>query len=146
MLHTQPSIFFTIRRSVSTLLTALLLLITTTSLTLENDINSLISKAVQAGKAAPLAPYFDKQIELKIDALQVDYNTVSARHAELILSTFFRKYPPHRFEYIYMGGSGNLLYRTGSYYTGEDQYQVYVIMHRRTDKRVVIHSLQFRKA
>ena len=146
MLHIQPAFFSTIRRSASTLLTVLLLSITSLSFTLESDINLLISSSVQAGKAAPLAPYFDKQIELRIDALHVDYNTVSARQAELILSTFFRKYPPYRFEYVYKGGSGNLLYRTGSYYTGEDQYQVYVIMHRRTDKRVVIHSLQFRKA
>lgn len=143
-IHTTNLLNF--RRSFSTLVAALFLLMTTTSFTLEKDINLLISNAVQAGKAAPLAPYFDKKIELKIDALQVDYTTVSARQAELILSTFFRKYPPYRFEYIYKGGSGNLLYRTGSYFTGEDQYQVYVLMHRRADKRVVIHSLQFRKA
>ncbi|WP_229376479.1 DUF4783 domain-containing protein [Fibrella aquatilis] len=146
MLHVTTNLFLPIQRPIRRFLLAIMLLITLPSLTLDNDINVLIISSVKAGKAAPLATYFDKQIELKIDALQVDYTTVSARQAELILGTFFRKYPPYRFEYIYKGGSGNLLYRTGSYYTGEDHYQVYVLMHRRADKRVVIHSLQFRKA
>ena len=109
------------------------------------DITQTVSGSLRSGDASRLSAHFDKTIELLIDAEQVDFQSVQATHAELILRSFFRKYPPHGFQFIYRGGANRLRYSTGTYVTNGQAFSVYVLMRQTTNQQYVINTLHFRK-
>ncbi|MBC8152932.1 MAG: DUF4783 domain-containing protein [Bacteroidetes bacterium] len=114
-----------------------------------------VQQSLRTGSARQLATYFDKSIELIIDSEDIEFPSVQATHAEFILKSFFRKYPPRRFQYVYQGHAAHRRYSTGTYQTGRETFQVYVLMREttaRTDRNVNpgpsqyrISTLHFRK-
>lgn len=111
----------------------------------ETDITQTVSISLRSGDASRLSTRFAKTIELVIDAEKVEFSAVQATHAELILRSFFRKYPPHSFQFVYRGASDRLRYSTGTYETDGQAFSVYVLMRQTSDNRYVINALHFRK-
>lgn len=109
------------------------------------DIFQIIHTSLCNGDAAQLSTQFAKNIELVIDTEEVKFPSLQATHAELILRSFFRKYPPHRFQFVYSGGSNRLRYSTGTYETQGQAFTVYVLMRQTNNQRFVINTLHFRK-
>ena len=97
------------------------------------------------GNAHQLSAHFAKTLELVIDAEHVSFPSVQATHAELILRSFFRKYPPHRFQFVYQGSSDRIRYNTGTYETDGHSFAVYVLMRQTANQQFVIDALHFRK-
>ena len=113
--------------------------------TIETDITQTVGVSLRSGDASRLSARFAKTIELVIDAEKVEFPAVQATHAELILRSFFRKYPPHRFQFVYRGASDRLRYSTGTYETDGQTFSVYVLMRQTPDQHYVINALHFRK-
>ncbi|MVM33212.1 DUF4783 domain-containing protein [Spirosoma sp. HMF4905] len=112
---------------------------------IETDITQTVSTSLRSGDAGRLSARFAKTIELVIDAEKIEFSAVQATHAELILRSFFRKYPPHRFDFVYRGASDRLRYSTGTYETDGRTFSVYVLMRQTSDNNYVINALHFRK-
>lgn len=108
-------------------------------------VSEIIRSSFRSGNAQDLASYFDKQLELLIDSEAIDFPEVRAKHAELILTTFFRKHPPQDFQYVYRGGSAHLRYVTGLYQTAGQRFSVYLLMRQDAHQRFVINTLHLRK-
>lgn len=111
----------------------------------DKSVNEEIKSSFRSGSAQNLAEYFDDQLELFIDTEAVDFSEVRAKHAELILSTFFKKHPPQNFQYVYQGGSARLRYVTGLYQTGGQRFSVYMLMKQDSHNRLLINTLHLRK-
>ena len=109
------------------------------------DITQVVGTSLRQGDAGQLSARFAKTIELVIDAEKVEFSAVQATHAELILRSFFRKYPPHSFQFVYRGGSDRLRYSTGTYETDGQRFAVYVLMRQTADQPFTINALHFRK-
>lgn len=114
-------------------------------LPVNTDITQAVGTSLRHGDAGKLSASFAKTIELVIDTEQVEFSSVQATHAELILRSFFRKYPPHSFQFIYRGTSDRLRYSTGTYATTGKTFSVYVLMHQADKQHCVINALHFRK-
>lgn len=112
---------------------------------IETDITQTVGVSLRSGDAGRLSARFAKTIELVIDSENVEFAAVHADHAELILRAFFRKYPPHRFQFVYRGASDRLRYSTGTYETDGQIFSVYVLMRQTTNQQYVINALHFRK-
>ncbi len=111
----------------------------------EPDIIQTVGTSLRSGDASGLSARFAKTIELVIDAENVEFQAVQATHAKLILRSFFRKYPPHSFQFVYRGSSDRLRYSTGTYQTNGQVFAVYVLMRQSNDHQYVINALHFRK-
>lgn len=111
----------------------------------ETDISQTVGTSLRSGDASRLSAQFAKTIELVIDTENVEFQAVQATHAELILRSFFRKYPPHSFQFVYRGSSDRLRYSTGTYETSGQVFAVYVLMRQTSDNHYVINALHFRK-
>ena len=111
----------------------------------ETDITQAVGTSLRSGDAGKLSARFAKTIELVIDTEKIEFSSVQAIHAELILRSFFRKYPPHNFQFIYKGTSDRLRYSTGTYETNGKNFSVYVLMHQIENQHYVINALHFRK-
>jgi hypothetical protein len=109
------------------------------------DIIQILKISLQSGDAAQLSARFARNIELVIDAEKVEFQSVQATHAEMILRSFFRKYPPHHFQFVYRGASDHLQYSTGTYETNGQTFSVYVLMRQISDQQFAIKALHFRK-
>lgn len=109
------------------------------------DVAKIVRTSLLTGNAGQLSACFAKTIELVIDAEKVDFPALSTDHAELILRSFFRKYPPHGFRFVHQGVSAHLHYRTGTYTSDGQSFTVYVLMRRTPNRQYVINTLHFRK-
>ncbi|QHV95223.1 DUF4783 domain-containing protein [Spirosoma endbachense] len=109
------------------------------------EVIQTVQTSLRKGNAGQLSTRFDRTIELVIDAEKVEFPSVQATHAALILRSFFRKYPPHGFQFVYRGASDRLRYSTGTYSTEGRTFAVYVLMHQNADHQYVINALHFRK-
>lgn len=109
------------------------------------DITQTVKLSLRSGDAAQLSARFAKTIELVIDAEKVEFQSVQATHAEMILRSFFRKYPPHNFQFVYRGASDRLRYSTGTYESNGQTFAVYVLMRQINDQQFAIKALHFRK-
>lgn len=109
------------------------------------DITQTVGTSLRNGDAGRLSARFAKTIELIIDAENVEFQALQATHAELILRSFFRKYPPQSFQFIYRGASDKLRYSTGTYAAGGEIFSVYVLMRQTPDHQYTINALHFRK-
>lgn len=111
----------------------------------ETDISQTVGTSLRNGDAGQLSARFAKTLELVIDTENVEFKALQATHAELILRSFFRKYPPHSFRFVYRGASDTLRYSTGSYETNGQIFSVYVLMRQTREHQYVINALHFRK-
>ncbi|GAB3952252.1 hypothetical protein GCM10028805_33900 [Spirosoma harenae] len=111
----------------------------------EADITQSVGVSLRTGDASQLSARFAKTIELVIDTEKVEFPAVQATHAQLILRSFFRKYPPHDFQFIYRGASDRMRYSTGTYETDGKSFSVYVLMRQTSNQGYVINALHFRK-
>lgn len=111
----------------------------------DSEVIQTVQTSLRNGNAGQLSARFDRNIELVIDTEKVEFSSVQATHAELILRSFFRKYPPHGFEFVYRGASDRLRYSTGTYTTEGQSFAVYVLMRQNADHHYVINALHFRK-
>ncbi|GAB3999743.1 hypothetical protein GCM10028807_50830 [Spirosoma daeguense] len=111
----------------------------------ESDITQTVGTSLRSGDAGQLSTRFAKNIELVIDTEKVDFSSVQATHATLILRSFFRKYPPNNFQFIYRGSSDKMRYSTGTYVTGGQNFSVYVLMRQNTNREFTINALHFRR-
>lgn len=112
---------------------------------LDTPITETIRTSLTTGDAGQLSSRFAKTIELVIDAENVKFTAVEATHAQLILRSFFRRHPPHSFQFIYKGTSDRLRYSTGTYETDGQLFAVYVLMRQTKDHQYVINTLHFRQ-
>lgn len=111
----------------------------------ETDVTQAVGISLRNGDAGQLSARFAKTIELVIDTEKVDFQALQATHAELILRSFFRKYPPHGFQFVYRRASDKRRYSTGIYETDGQVFSVYVLMRQTPDHHYVINALHFRK-
>ncbi len=121
----------------------------------DTGVASVVQRSLRTGSARQLAAYFDTTIELIIDTEAVEFQSVEAAHAELILKSFFRRHPPQRFQYVYQGMSDHQYYSSGNYQSGGQRFQVYVLMREKKGQdthsgvnqpqQYVINTLHFRK-
>lgn len=95
----------------------------------QRSLRTNVQQSISTGSARQLATYFDKNIELIIDSEAIEFPSVRATHAEIILKSFFRKYPPRHFQYVYHDDGTHQRHSTGTYQTGLETFQVYVLMH-----------------
>lgn len=110
-----------------------------------SNISQTVVVSMQSGDASRLSTGFARTIDLVIDSEKVSFPAVQASHAQLILRSFFRKYPPHRFQLTYEGSSDRLRYSTGTYESNGKQFSVYVLMRQISNQQYVINALHFRK-
>lgn len=109
------------------------------------EIAEKIKGSFKSGNAHSLADHFEKSLELVIDAEHVEFRRVRHEQAELILKTFFKKYPPKDFRYGFQGTASKVRYCTATYQTlSGSKFQVYILM-RVTDNDYLINTLHFKK-
>ncbi|MEZ0608899.1 DUF4783 domain-containing protein [Fibrella sp. WM1] len=101
-----------------------------------------IGDSMRLGEANRLASYFDANLELRIDPFGVDYPSVRASQAELIMRSFFKKYPPRHFQPSDQGLTPHLRYTTGTYWSGSQAFRVNVLMRQTAPGKYRIHSIQ----
>jgi len=106
------------------------------------DPTQAIGVSIKLGEAHQLAAFFDKDLELRIDPVGVDFPSVRANQAEVIMRSFFKKYPPVRFQTADQGSTAHLRYATGTYWSGSRAFHVSVLMRQATPGRYRIHSIQ----
>ena len=94
----------------------------------ETDPSRVIGMSMQQGEAHLLAALFDSTIELRVDPVDVDYPCVQANQAELIMRSFFKRYPPNRFQAAEQGSTAHLRYATGVYWSGAQAFRIHVLM------------------
>ena len=121
----------------------------------DSTITDVVRQSLRTGSAQELAAHFDTNIELIIDTEAIEFPSVDATHAEIILKSFFRKHPPRRFQYVHQGTSEHQHYSTGTYQTNREKFQVYVVLKEATDSngqyaevgphQYLINTLHFRK-
>ncbi len=113
--------------------------------TTEEDVPDSIRVAIQTGDAHYLAASFDKTLEFVIDSESVNFSSIRAGHAEVILDGFFKKHPPSRFRFVQTGASNRLQYGTGVYQSSGETFSVYITLRRTETNEYVINALQFRQ-
>lgn len=111
---------------------------------LSSDANptQAIGDALRLGEARRLATYFDANLELRIDPVGVDYPSVRSNQAELIMRSFFKRFPPRHFMPSDQGVTPHLRYTTGTYWSGSQAFRVNVLMRQTTPGQYRIHSIQ----
>ncbi len=124
---------------------SLLVGVTPVKNTVGNDISQTVVVSMRSGDASRLSTGFARTIDLVIDSEKVAFPAVQASHAQLILRSFFRKYPPHSFQLTYEGSSDRLRYSTGLYESNGRQFSVYVLMRQISNQHYVINALHVRK-
>ena len=100
--------------------------------------------SLKQGQASELASMFDENVDLLIDAEQIDFSEISQTHAEIILKSFFKRWPPQDFQLGHQGANSLSQYYRGLYKTNRGNYAVYILLKRNQD-RFLVESIQFRK-
>jgi Domain of unknown function (DUF4783) len=110
----------------------------------EAAIAETLKSAFIKGNSKDLAIHFDKTLELVIDTERVSFRNVHTNQAELIVKSFFKKYPPKDFRYIFQGTASKVRYCTATYHSGGAAFQVYILMHI-DDAGYKINTLHLKK-
>lgn len=97
---------------------------------------------IQTGSAHQLAAYFDTELDLRIDPMGIDFSSVRASQAALIMRSFFRKYPPRQFQTVEQGNTAHLRYTTGTYLSAARSFRVNVLLRQVTPGQYRIHAIQ----
>ncbi len=110
----------------------------------DGGLSQKLKSALKNGKANELVALFNKNVELVIDSEKVDFSKISTSQAEQILKAFFKKHPPHDFQFVYQSTGATMRYNTGTYLTGTDAYLVYILL-KKAGNQYVVETLHFRK-
>jgi hypothetical protein len=108
-------------------------------------LSETVRVSLSRGNAHQLSAYFSKTLQLVIDPVNVEFQSVQAAQAEQILRSFFKRYPPHHFSFVYRGQSSRLRYSTGVYETDGQAFTVYVLMRQSSNRQFQINAIHFRK-
>ncbi len=110
-----------------------------------NQVNAQIPDdiilSLKSGNAKVLAGYFNQNVELVI--LEND-NVYSKAQAEQIVTSFFVRYQPERFQVIHQGGKEGAQYVIGNLTTKQGVFRVYFLLKKSTGKDI-IHQLRIEK-
>ena len=110
----------------------------------QSEVINGTKSALKSGNSKDLAKYFNGNIELIIEAENVDMDKVSNTQAELIIKNFFQKYPAKDFSYVHQGSSPEgLQYSTGTYQTSNGTFLVYMVM-KQFGGKYMIDRIDFR--
>ncbi len=72
----------------------------------------------------------------------IDFSSVRASQAALIMRSFFRKYPPCQFQTVEQGNTAHLQYTIGTYWSETRSFRVNVLLRQVTPGQYRIHSIQ----
>lgn len=97
--------------------------------------------SLKSGNAKVLSEYFNQNVELVI--LEND-NVYSKAQAEQIVSNFFTRYQPEKFNIIHQGGKEGAQYVIGHLETKQGIFRVYFLLKKTTGKEI-IHQLRIEK-
>jgi len=97
--------------------------------------------SLQSGNARVLASYFNQNVELVI--LDND-NIYSRAQAEQIVSNFFSRFQPVRFNELHSRGKEGAHYVIGNLVTKQETFRVYFLM-KKTGGKDIIHQLRIEK-
>ncbi len=97
--------------------------------------------SMKSGNAKVLSGYFNQNVELVI--LEND-DVYSKAQAEQIVTSFFVRYQPERFQVIYQGGKEGAQYVIGTLTTKQGVFRVYFLLKKSTGKDI-IHQLRIEK-
>lgn len=96
---------------------------------------------LKTGNAKMLGSFFNQNVELVI--LEND-NVYSKAQAEQIVTSFFARYQPERFNVIHQGGKEGAQYVIGNLVTKQGSFRVYFLLKKNTGKDI-IHQLRIEK-
>jgi hypothetical protein len=131
MNRTHPVLYFTL---------AICLVFTVNSSVLSQPVDSVLSNLIQSGNAEKLVDYFNESVDLGLPEADQDY---SKKQALMVMRDFFKNYPPESFNLKESGfTSEDNMFMIGDYITGENTYQLLVLL-RRTNKDFLIHKMKF---
>lgn len=108
-------------------------------------LSEIVRVSLSNGNAHQLSAYFSKTLQLVIDPVNVQFQSVQAAQAEQILRSFFKKYPPQHFGFVYRGATSRLRYSTGTYETNGQTFAVYLLMRQGSNQQFQINAIHFRK-
>jgi hypothetical protein len=110
------------------------------ALTHAQSIDSTLTFLINEGDADGLLEYFDESVDLGLPDADQDYGR---KQAFMVMKDFFKNYPPEKFTLKESGfTSENNMFLIGDYITGEDAYQLLVLL-RRSGERLLIHKMKF---
>jgi hypothetical protein len=102
------------------------------------EILSDISASFEAGNAARISGYFNKNIELTFfDKEDIFSNT----QAEMILRDFFSKNKPTQFKIIHQGGKEDSRYAIGRLTCGTESFRITILI-KNENNNSFIHQLR----
>lgn len=104
------------------------------------DMNSKIAASIKTANARELSNYFNNTIDLTIPGNE---GTYSKGQAEMIVKSFFVKYPPASFTLNHQGKSNDgSHYAIGTYKSGSLEFRAYFLV-KVLSGQPLIHQLKF---
>lgn len=97
--------------------------------------------SLKSGNAKVLATYFNQNVELVIPEHD---NVFSKAQAEQIVTQFFVRNQPERFNIIHQGGKEGAQYVIGNLATKQGIFRVYFLL-KKTAGKDIIHQLRIEK-
>ena len=106
----------------------------------QDDITASIAAAINDGDSKKLASYFNSSIDLTVPGTD---GTYSKSQAEMIVKSFFSKYPPVSFKINQQGSSNEgSQFAVGTMSTKTSTFRTYFLI-KKIDNVPLIHQLQF---
>lgn len=106
----------------------------------QEDITASIAAAINSGDSKKLASYFNSSIDLTVPGTD---GTYSKSQAEMIVKSFFSKFPPVSFKINQQGSSNEgSQFAIGTMYTKTSTFRTYFLI-KKVDNTPLIHQLQF---
>jgi len=106
----------------------------------QKDINPKIITAIKSANARDLSSWFNNPIDLTIPGSE---GTYSKAQAEMIVKSFFQKYPPTSFTVNHQGKSNDgSQYAIGKYVSGSKEFRTYFLL-KIISGQPYIHQLKF---
>lgn len=106
----------------------------------QEDITASIAAAINSGDSKKLASYFNSSIDLTVPGTD---GTYSKSQAEMIVKSFFSKFPPLSFKINQQGSSNEgSQFAIGTMYTKTSTFRTYFLI-KKVNNTPLIHQLQF---
>lgn len=106
----------------------------------QKELNPKIIAAIKSANAKELSTYFNNPVDLTTPGNE---GTYSKAQAEMIVKSFFQKYPPASFTISHQGKSNDgSQYAIGAYKSGANQFRTYLLL-KVISGQPLIHQLKF---
>jgi len=106
----------------------------------QKDLNPKIAASIKSANARDLSLYFNNPIDLTTPGNE---GTYSKAQAEMIVRSFFQKYPPSSFTLNHQGKSNDgSQYAIGTYKSGTTEFRTYLLL-KLISGQPLIHQLKF---